>query len=74
MQMKTDYGHVHKVPQWCKISLIHTLLIQPSQLSGICGLLGKGRAKIHFCAISKNKVELNKYKGQAAIKSHWGSP
>lgn len=53
-----------------KISLIHTLLIQLSQLSGIRGPLGITRAEVHVC----DKVGLNKWKGQAVIKVLGGSP
>lgn len=72
--MKADQGHVHKNAlqslTCVKISLIHTLLIQLSQLSGTRGPLGITRAKFHVC----DKVGLNKWKGQAVIKVLGGSP
>lgn len=53
-----------------KISLIYTRLVQLSQLSGIRGPLGITRAKVPVC----DKVELNKWRGQAVIQVLGGSP
>lgn len=36
--------------RWCKTSLTHTLPLQLSQLSGICGPLSKTKAKVYVGA------------------------
>lgn len=41
------------IPHQCKISLIHMPLIELSQLSGICGPLGKASATFYVCATFK---------------------
>lgn len=54
--MKADLGRVHKGlcnPSPGEISQIHMPLIQLSQLSGICGPLGKASATFYVCAAFK---------------------